>query len=188
MIEQAPERNRLKTPVLIYAVVTLLVFVLIYYVYGPCSSFARFSRPGESQNVATDLKATDASTATQAIDGGQSSGPNLDAARLWIAFPKKDVVVDTKLSPNLDLIARYLKQNRDAKLDIIGHTCNIGQHEDNDRLSLERAQAIQKYLLGQGIDRDRLTAIGRGEREPFASNSSDAGRIRNRRVDFRLSN
>ena len=83
-------------------------------------------------------------------------------------------------------MARYLKETPAAKLEIVGHTCNIGTAADNDALSLERAEAVRDYLIGQGLSARRVTAIGLGEREPIASNSSDAGRIRNRRVEFRL--
>jgi outer membrane protein OmpA-like peptidoglycan-associated protein len=65
-----------------------------------------------------------------------------------------------------------------------GHTDDIGSDEYNARLSVARAEAVAAYLEGKGVADSRLKAIGKGEGSPVAPNSTDAGRQRNRRVDF----
>jgi outer membrane protein OmpA-like peptidoglycan-associated protein len=179
--EISPPGDPLRRPVLFFAAATLAIFASIYFVYGPCASFARFSGPPASDLVsvnqgaaAVDSNETQTRTKASAIDA------------LRIPFAKKTVAIDETIGALLKPIAEYLREVPDAKLEIVGHTCNIGQYDDNDQLSLERAEAVRDYLARRGVDRDRLTAIGRGEREPVASNSSAAGRIRNRRVEFRL--
>lgn len=67
-----------------------------------------------------------------------------------------------------------------------GHTDSTGSETHNQALSERRAQAVESYLIGRGIDTARITAVGFGEGQPVASNDSDDGRRRNRRVDLLL--
>jgi len=67
-----------------------------------------------------------------------------------------------------------------------GHTDSTGSETFNQDLSERRAAAVANYLVGQGIDASRITAVGYGEGEPVASNDTDAGRQANRRVDLLL--
>lgn len=178
-----PAGDPLRRPVLLFTATTLLVFGAIYYVYGPCSDFSRFSRPA----VVSSDAPLPALAGDEAGDAAQAEPDAAFIEDLRLAYPKKGADVDPQLGASLEAVARFLKDNPGAELEIIGHTCNIGQHPDNDRLSLERADAVRDYLVARGVARRRLNTIGLGEREPIASNSSDAGRIRNRRVEFRVS-
>ena len=65
-----------------------------------------------------------------------------------------------------------------------GHTDDVGSEDYNERLSVARAKAVASYLEGQGIPEERLRPAGKGESSPVASNESEEGRQRNRRVDF----
>ena len=67
-----------------------------------------------------------------------------------------------------------------------GHTDSTGSETFNQDLSERRAGAVANYLIGQGVDASRITAVGYGEGEPVASNDTDAGRQANRRVDLLL--
>ncbi len=69
---------------------------------------------------------------------------------------------------------------------IIGHTDNTGSDAVNDPLSMQRAMSARDYLTARGIDARRILIAGRGEREPVADNSTEAGRARNRRVEIFL--
>ncbi len=69
---------------------------------------------------------------------------------------------------------------------IIGHTDNVGTDAVNDPLSLQRAQSARDYLVARGVNPNRVTIQGRGEREPVASNSTADGRAQNRRVEIYL--
>ena len=73
------------------------------------------------------------------------------------------------------------------QLDVEGHTDSTGSDEINDRLSQQRAEAVQLYLVGQGIARDDVTARGLGKSMPVADNTTAAGRKQNRRVEIIVS-
>jgi len=72
-------------------------------------------------------------------------------------------------------------------VSVEGHTDSIGSEEYNQTLSLKRAQSVVNYLVSQGANGDRLSAVGMGESDPVANNDTDAGRSANRRVDFVIS-
>lgn len=86
----------------------------------------------------------------------------------------------------LRYLTNLLKQNPTLKIAISGHTDNVGSDSANMVLSTGRANAVRDYLIGQGIEPDRITAKGFGERQPVASNDTEEGRQKNRRVEFRL--
>ena len=69
-------------------------------------------------------------------------------------------------------------------VSIEGHTDSIGSEEYNQALSLRRAESVVDYLVSQGANGNRLTAVGMGELHPVANNDTDSGRAANRRVDF----
>ena len=87
----------------------------------------------------------------------------------------------------LNRLAEIMRQHPSLKLDIFGHTDNTGGAGANQQLSLLRAQAVATHLRGLGIPAKRLSAKGFGEKYPIASNSLPSGRLKNRRVEFRLS-
>src|SRR5690606_11134388 len=86
----------------------------------------------------------------------------------------------------LDQLAEYLKQNSAITIRLTGHTANVVKPEDNRDLSRERAAAVRDYLTGRGIDLDRITAVGKGESQPIASNDTGEGRQKNRRTEITI--
>ncbi len=79
-----------------------------------------------------------------------------------------------------------LLNNPDIKVELSGHTCNMGSAEYNLWLSERRAQSVRNYLISKGVEASRLTAVGFGLTRPIESNDSLAGRIKNRRVEFKV--
>ncbi len=84
----------------------------------------------------------------------------------------------------MDKIAAVVKRYEKTTLTIIGHTDNTGADAYNQGLSERRAQSVQQYFTQVGVHPSRLTAIGRGESEPRADNSTESGRQLNRRVEI----
>lgn len=86
----------------------------------------------------------------------------------------------------LDRLVTLLQQNPEKKIEIGGHTDNVGSDEANLLLSDQRAASVVSYLVKKGVAADRLTAKGYGETMPIASNDTDAGRAKNRRTEFKV--
>jgi outer membrane protein OmpA-like peptidoglycan-associated protein len=83
-------------------------------------------------------------------------------------------------------LVALLKGNPEKKIEIGGHTDNVGSDEANLTLSNNRAQSVVDYLIKKGIATTRLTAKGYGETLPIATNDTDAGRAKNRRTEFKV--
>jgi outer membrane protein OmpA-like peptidoglycan-associated protein len=84
----------------------------------------------------------------------------------------------------LGKIADQLKGNGDVHIAIEGHTDSVGSDEKNMELSEKRANAVRDYLVNTGLPADRVSASGKGEADPVASNKTAAGRLQNRRVEL----
>lgn len=86
----------------------------------------------------------------------------------------------------LDKLVDYLQHKVEGKLHIEGHTDNSGTTAFNQELSINRAEAIKKYLITKGIDAERIYTLGYGQSRPIATNDTEAGRTQNRRVTFEI--
>ncbi|MFN8777590.1 MAG: OmpA family protein [Flavobacteriales bacterium] len=86
----------------------------------------------------------------------------------------------------LDKLVALLQANPARKVEIGGHTDNVGSDETNRQLSDNRARSVVEYLISRGIDAARLTHKGYGESQPIADNESEEGRARNRRTEFKV--
>ena len=98
---------------------------------------------------------------------------DFDSARIKPAF-----------HDSLDKLGRLIADYRRTVVHVVGHTDSTGAEAYNQNLSLRRAQSVVDYLAARGVTRERLRAEGRGEREPRASNATEAGRQLNRRVEI----
>jgi OOP family OmpA-OmpF porin len=86
----------------------------------------------------------------------------------------------------LQKVARFLAENPTVNVEIGGHTDNQGAADYNRQLSLKRAQSVSAYLTNNGIDAKRIKMKGFGADVPIADNSTESGRERNRRIEFRI--
>ncbi len=89
---------------------------------------------------------------------------------------------------NLDRLVTFLNQNPDRKVEIEGHTDNVGSDDYNQGLSQSRADSVRSFLMQQGISSERIVASGKGEQRPVADNESEGGRQQNRRVEVIIGN
>lgn len=87
----------------------------------------------------------------------------------------------------LDQMAEMLNKFRGVEIEIEGHTCNIGETEQiNQILSENRSKAVKSYLVSKGVAENRVVFSGYGSSRPILSNKTEYGRIKNRRVEFKL--
>jgi outer membrane protein OmpA-like peptidoglycan-associated protein len=88
----------------------------------------------------------------------------------------------------LDRLAQLLQSKQTMTIELSGHTDNVGTNTDNVHLSQERVNSVKEYLITKGIKPNRLIAKGYGEKKPIAPNTTEEGRQKNRRVEFKILN
>ncbi|UII29253.1 OmpA family protein [Fulvivirga maritima] len=86
--------------------------------------------------------------------------------------------------PQLNKVVRFMEDNPKVTIQLDGHTCSLGSESYNKRLSEDRARSVMDYLLKEGIKKKRVSSLGFGEAQPIASNETESGRVKNRRVEF----
>jgi outer membrane protein OmpA-like peptidoglycan-associated protein/tetratricopeptide (TPR) repeat protein len=103
-----------------------------------------------------------------------------------IFFDNNSFMIKKESSTELEQLAAMLQENPKLRLEISGHTDNVGKKEDNLKLSTNRAQAVVAYLITHGISAARLQAKGYGDSRPIAPNETDAGKSNNRRTEINV--
>ena len=103
-----------------------------------------------------------------------------------INFKTKSAEITRDSHKVLDKAVQVLSDYPDVRLEIGGHTDNVGKAEFNLELSQKRAESVKEYLVGKGISSDRLTAVGYGMDKPLTSNKTAADKAKNRRTEFTL--
>jgi outer membrane protein OmpA-like peptidoglycan-associated protein len=101
-----------------------------------------------------------------------------------ILFETGKATLKPESMAEIQKVADYMKKNPSARFEVQGHTDNQGSDAINDPLSQQRAEAVVKALEGLGCDPFNMRAVGKGSHEPVADNKTDAGRAKNRRVEF----
>jgi outer membrane protein OmpA-like peptidoglycan-associated protein len=97
----------------------------------------------------------------------------------------KDIIFETS-KPSLNELAQVLQKKTNWKLEIAGHTDNVGDDNGNLVLSKKRAEALKAYLISQGVEEARLITKYFGETKPIATNDTPEGRQKNRRVEMKI--
>jgi len=97
----------------------------------------------------------------------------------------KDIIKDES-KPSLDELAEVLLKKQTWKLEIAGHTDNVGDDAKNMVLSKKRAESLKAYLVTKGVDATRLSTLYFGETKPIGDNNTPEGRKKNRRVEMKI--
>jgi outer membrane protein OmpA-like peptidoglycan-associated protein len=103
-----------------------------------------------------------------------------------IFFESGKSEISPQSSTELERLVKVLKDNPSIRIEISGHTDNVGDPKANQSLSELRAQEVMKYLVLNGIDKSRITAKGYGSSVPLESNDTEEGRMQNRRTEFKI--
>ncbi|MEM8928625.1 MAG: OmpA family protein [Bacteroidota bacterium] len=103
-----------------------------------------------------------------------------------IHFDFDQFQISDKAEEELALVLEKLRNNGGLKLEIHGHTDNLGTHTYNQLLSEKRAKVIANYFIGAGIEANRIVWFGHGAEKPLVSNTSYRDRAKNRRVEFQV--
>ncbi len=97
----------------------------------------------------------------------------------------KDVIVSSSY-PSLDGLAKVMINNPHSGLHLEGHTDDVGDDQANMDLSKRRADSVKRYLVGKGVDGNRITTAGFGETRPKTTNDTEEGKAINRRVEMNI--
>ena len=103
-----------------------------------------------------------------------------------IFFDVNSYKVKPESTVELDQLVMLMKENPSLRIQISGHTDNVGKPSDNLALSKNRANAVIQYLVSGGIAASRLSAQGFGETQPIADNNTEEGRAKNRRTEMKV--
>ena len=103
-----------------------------------------------------------------------------------IYFETGKAVLTKESNVELDKVVAFLKENPDIKVEISGHTDNVGTQYSNQKLSEARAKSVVTYLVNNGIPQEKLVYKGYGFAQPIAPNTTAAGKKLNRRVEFKI--
>ncbi|UOQ53019.1 OmpA family protein [Hymenobacter cellulosivorans] len=103
-----------------------------------------------------------------------------------LLFAKNSAALTSTAQENIAELAKTLIKYNDTNVIVEGHTDTSGSDAVNDPLSQRRAQAVANYAQQQGVDASRFTVTGYGSKQPVADNSTEAGRIANRRVEVAI--
>lgn len=104
-----------------------------------------------------------------------------------VTFATDSSDVNARFYEVLNSVALVLQEYDRTLVDIYGHTDSTGSAQYNQQLSQRRAQSVAQYLVGQGVNGQRLLVQGMGESQPIATNDTAAGREQNRRVEIKIS-
>ncbi len=129
---------------------------------------------------------TPTATDQQMVATDQQMVATIAEASSVVSFYTASIVLTDESKTVLDKVAALMGNNPTKRLGIIGHTDALGDADSNVELSFARARACAAYLADKGVASARIDAAGMGEQMPLASNQTEQGRERNRRVEFRL--
>ena len=134
----------------------------------------------------------------------------IDLTELVLNKQKNDTIIQTEIKDNttsiissisfesgiselpydimkeLDHIARLMKNNQDIKIEIHGYSDNDGSSSENQKISENRAKKVENYLVAKNISKNRITAEGKGDTQPIATNETEEGRNKNRRIEIEI--
>lgn len=103
-----------------------------------------------------------------------------------ITFATGSSEVSQQAQWTLGTVAESVKKYQGSNVEVTGHTDNVGSLASNNQLSQARAIAVAKVLVGEGVEKSRVQVFGVGPSQPIASNSTEEGRLSNRRVEIKL--
>jgi outer membrane protein OmpA-like peptidoglycan-associated protein len=103
-----------------------------------------------------------------------------------ILFDSGSAVLKDEAVAQIEKVADIIAKYSDDRVRIEGHTDSTGTASKNEELSLRRADAVKRVLLGRGVKEAQVTALGMGSTKPLADNKTTAGRAKNRRVELHI--
>jgi outer membrane protein OmpA-like peptidoglycan-associated protein len=101
-----------------------------------------------------------------------------------IFFSTGSATLEEQSQSELKKLVEFLEKNPTMKIEVSGHTDDVGADDTNMKLSQQRAESVKTYIVGKGIVADRIQSKGYGKTKPIASNATAEGKQKNRRTEF----
>ena len=160
--------------------------------------FATVVRLKEEENIILKVKKKDAAFSSKFVAANEETPNGVVKANLEVSpitvgkeYRLNDIYFESnsyELSENaqqiIDEFVLFLEENPSVKVDIQGHTDNVGKPDDNLILSKNRARVVYEFIINTGISASRLSHHGYGEQRPISSNATEDGMAKNRRTVF----
>lgn len=135
--------------------------------------------PNQNIKLTLRYKRFDAEGKTMVVEGASPNVFVLDG----VTFDTGKATIRPDSFPRLDRVVEYMTHKKRIRIEISGHTDNVGKPETNKDLSRRRAEACKQYMVDKGIDGSRIETVGYGSEKPIGSNDTPAGRQSNRRIE-----
>ncbi len=143
--------------------------------------------PNQNLNLTLRYKRYRPPVAPASKPGSPEGKPGAPAAPRFVlkgvTFDTGKATIRKESFARLDSVVEYMTHKKSARIEVSGHTDNVGKPKRNKALSKKRAQACRDYLISKGIDGSRIEAVGYGDAMPIASNDTEEGRQKNRRIE-----
>jgi cytochrome c oxidase subunit 2 len=140
--------------------------------------------PQEIKNRNEELKAQ-FSDVFKAVDAGDTEDKTIIRFKN-IYYPAASAQLEEDSYYEIDFVAGVLDKYKDLKVELRGHTDNVGDASSNKALSQQRAQSVANRLISKGIAPERLSVVGFGDSKPVESNETEEGRNTNRRTELKV--
>jgi outer membrane protein OmpA-like peptidoglycan-associated protein len=137
----------------------------------------------ENYTLTAELKATDVFEVNIPLTPIET-GEKIVLHNIFFASGSSNL--EERSQTEIEILQLFLQRNASLRIEIGGHTDDVGNDAANLKLSQERADAVRSALIAKGIDAGRIVAKGYGETKPVASNQNEAGRAQNRRTEFSI--
>ena len=141
--------------------------------------------PAQEEEMGSDLQRALQKGAKEAIkEEKETFSVNLNTLIKETLFEFNSSKILEYNHENLDVVADFLKENKNISVKVEGHTDNNGSAEYNQKLSEKRAESVKQYLVDKGVEASRITTEGFGFSKPVADNDTDEGQAQNRRTEL----
>ncbi len=198
--EQAPtqigsEKKKSKSPIfMILGISAIVIVVFALYFFIKPNGKESVSITQDSTKIATpstnldkEVKKSDSVKALKPQAVGQIE-PIIQKinGKIPSSFPKGSSIVNVSDNSIIENLLKLINIDQNKKIIVYGYASSEGTVEVNQKLSQERAESLKKYLISKGIPSEKIDAIGKGTTEPIASNDSEEGKAKNRRVEIQI--